>query len=75
LKGLLGLSPIEFIKETRIKRATELLETGKFNVSEVSFQIGMNDARYFSKCFRQKYGMTPSAYKDQVLHGIRPESD
>lgn len=63
LKGLLGLSPIEFIKETRIKRAAQLLESGKYNVSEVSFQIGMNDARYFSKCFKQKYGITPSEFK------------
>jgi signal transduction histidine kinase/ligand-binding sensor domain-containing protein/CheY-like chemotaxis protein/AraC-like DNA-binding protein len=67
LKGILGLSPIEFIKETRIKRAAQLLETGKFNVSEVSFQIGMNDARYFSKCFKQKYGVTPSEYKTKTL--------
>ena len=65
LKGLLGMSPIEFIKETRIKRAAQLLDTGQFNVSEVSFQIGMNDARYFSKCFKQKYGMTPSEYKNK----------
>lgn len=67
LKGILGLSPIEFIKETRIKRAAQLLETGKFNVSEVSFQIGMNDARYFSKCFKQKFGVTPSEYKSKIL--------
>lgn len=65
LKGLLGMSPIEFIKETRIKRAAQLLDTGQFNVSEVSFQIGMNDARYFSKCFKQKFGMTPSEYKNK----------
>jgi len=65
LKGLLGISPIELIKETRIKRASQLLDTGQFNVSEVSFQIGMNDARYFSKCFKQKYGMTPSEYKNK----------
>ncbi|HET9569877.1 MAG TPA: two-component regulator propeller domain-containing protein [Bacteroidales bacterium] len=66
LKGILGMSPIEFIKETRIKRAAQLLDTGQFNVSEVSFQIGMNDARYFSKCFKQKYGMTPSEYKNKT---------
>lgn len=66
LKGLLGMSPIEFIKETRIKRAAQLLDLGQYNVSEVSFQIGMNDARYFSKCFKQKYGMTPSEYKNKT---------
>lgn len=67
LKGLLGMSPIEFIKETRIKRAAQLLDNGQLNVSEVSFQIGMNDARYFSKCFKHKYGMTPSEYKNKSI--------
>jgi signal transduction histidine kinase/ligand-binding sensor domain-containing protein/DNA-binding response OmpR family regulator len=67
LKGLLGMSPIEFIKETRIKRAAQLLDSGQYNVSEVSFQIGMNDARYFSKCFKQKFGMTPSEYKNKSI--------
>lgn len=70
LKGLLGMSPIEFIKETRIKRAAQLLDTGQYNVSEVSFQIGMNDARYFSKCFKHKYGMTPSEYKNKSIPKI-----
>jgi AraC-like DNA-binding protein len=65
LKGLLGMSPIEFIKETRIRRAAQLLDSGLYNVSEVSFQIGMNDARYFSKCFKQKFGTTPSEYKNK----------
>jgi AraC-like DNA-binding protein len=67
IKGLLGISPIEFIKESRIKRAAQLLETGQYNVSEVSFQIGMNDARYFSKCFKQKYGMTPTEFKNKSI--------
>jgi signal transduction histidine kinase/ligand-binding sensor domain-containing protein/DNA-binding response OmpR family regulator len=74
LKGLLGLSPIEFIKETRIKRAAQLLESGKYNVSEVSFQIGMNDARYFSKCFKQKFGMTPSEFKTKNLSNSEQRS-
>lgn len=70
LKGLLGLSPIEFIKETRIRRAAQLLDSGKYNISEVSFQIGMNDARYFSKCFKHKFGMTPTEFKNRNVRGF-----
>ncbi|MBR1808726.1 MAG: response regulator [Paludibacteraceae bacterium] len=63
LKNLTGLSPVEFIREVRIKRAAQLLETGAYNVTEVTYMVGMNDSRYFSKCFKAVYGMTPTEYK------------
>lgn len=68
LKALTGLAPIEFIKEMRVKRAAELIETGEYNMSQVSYMVGINDPRYFSKCFKQKYGMTPTEYKEQKIH-------
>ncbi|HEY4789141.1 MAG TPA: response regulator, partial [Bacteroidales bacterium] len=64
IKSLTGLAPVDFIKEIRIKRAAQLIETGEFNVSQVAYMIGMTDPRYFSKCFKQKYGITPREYKD-----------
>lgn len=66
LKGLTGLSPIEFIREVRIKRAAQLLRTGEHNVSEITYMVGMSDSRYFSKCFKKVYGMTPSEYKKSI---------
>ena len=63
LKGMTGLSPVEFIREIRIKRAAQLLESGEYNITEVTYMVGMNDSRYFSKCFKNTYGMTPSEYK------------
>ena len=66
LKGLTGLSPIEFIREIRIKRAAQLLRAGEHNVSEITYMVGMSDSRYFSKCFKKIYGMTPSEYKKSV---------
>lgn len=66
LKGLTGLSPVEFIREIRIKRAAQLLETGQYNITEVTFMVGMNDSRYFSKCFKAVYGMTPTEFKHKV---------
>ncbi|MDH6342103.1 signal transduction histidine kinase/ligand-binding sensor domain-containing protein/DNA-binding response OmpR family regulator [Parabacteroides sp. PFB2-12] len=64
LKALTGLAPIEFIREMRVKRAAELIETGEYSISQVSYMVGINDPRYFSKCFKQKYGMTPTEYKE-----------
>lgn len=63
LKGLTGLSPVEFIREIRVKRAAQLLKQGKYNITEITYMVGMNDSRYFSKCFKSTYGVTPSEYR------------
>jgi DNA-binding response OmpR family regulator len=67
LKTLVGLAPIEFIKEMRIKRAAQLIETGEFNMTQISYMVGINDPRYFSKCFKQKFNMTPTEYRDRIF--------
>ena len=66
LKSLTGLAPIEFIKEMRVKRAAQLIETGEFNMTQIAYMVGINDPRYFSKCFKQRFGMTPTEYKEKV---------
>ena len=65
LKSLTGLGPIEFMREMRIKREAQLLETQQYNVSQVAYMVGMNDPRYFRRCFKQKYEMTPTEYKEK----------
>lgn len=66
LKTLTGLAPIEFIKEMRINRAVQLIESGEFNMTQISYMVGINDPRYFSKCFKAKLGMTPTEYRDSL---------
>ena len=63
MKSLTGLAPIEFIREMRVTRAAKLIETGKYTMTQISAMVGINDARYFSRCFKQRYGMTPTEYK------------
>ncbi|MCF8359854.1 MAG: response regulator [Prolixibacteraceae bacterium] len=60
MKGLTGLSPIDFVKEFRLNRAHRLLKTGKYNVAETAFSSGFSDAGYFSKCYKEKFGISPS---------------
>jgi len=67
LKALTGLAPVEFIKEVRIKRAASLIEENEYTMTQISYMVGINDSRYFSKCFKQVYGMTPTEYKEQKL--------
>ena len=66
MKGLTGQSPVEFIRETRLRRAAELLRTSEQSVTEVSHAVGIEDSRYFAKCFKHSYGMTPTEYRAQV---------
>lgn len=63
LKSLTGLSPVEYIRDVRIKRAAELLLDSTHNITEVAYMVGMNDSRYFAKCFKSVYGLTPTEYK------------
>ena len=62
LKALTGQTPNNFIKTIRLKRAAQLLKTQKLNVSEVAYQVGFKDPKYFRKCFREKFDEVPSAF-------------
>ncbi len=65
IKAWTNCTPNEFIQEVRLKRAAQLLELNKLNVSEISYKVGFNNPKYFSKCFQKKYGETPSQYADK----------
>ena len=63
MKGLTGLAPIEYVRDVLMQHASELLAKGGYAIKEVSYMVGMNDAKYFTKCFKKKFNMTPSEYK------------
>ncbi|MDR3653609.1 MAG: two-component regulator propeller domain-containing protein [Paludibacter sp.] len=67
LKSLTGFSPVEFVREIRFERAAEYIRDTQLTVSEISYKVGIEDPRYFSRCFKQKFGTTPSEYRAQ--HG------
>lgn len=64
VKSLVGQPPVEFIKEIRLNRAAQLIKEGELSMTQISYMIGMTDSRYFSRCFKQKFGMTPTEYKN-----------
>ena len=65
LRAIVGLAPVDFIREVRIKRATQLIDSGRYNISQVAYMAGFNDPKYFSKCFKKTVGVTPTEYKEQ----------
>lgn len=60
IKQLTDLSPNEFIRTVRLKKAAQLLKLKTFNVSEVADKVGFNDPLYFSRCFKKQFGYSPS---------------
>lgn len=62
VKALTGLSPNEYIRKVRMQMAEQLLATGKYTVSEVSFKVGINSTPYFRQCFKEEFGVNPSDY-------------
>ncbi len=62
VKGLTGYTPNEYLRILRMKKAAELLLTTNLNVSEVAFKVGLNNPFYFTKCFKNQFGTTPSAF-------------
>lgn len=67
VKGLTGLSPLEFVRQIKLNIASQLLLKG-FNVSEVAFEIGYSDVKYFSRQFKTQFGTSPSQYKHDTDH-------
>lgn len=66
IKTATGLTPIEFIRLIRLRRAAHILREGGLTVSEVAAKVGFNSPRNFSKYFRDEFGVLPSAYQSQI---------
>jgi signal transduction histidine kinase/ligand-binding sensor domain-containing protein/DNA-binding response OmpR family regulator len=63
--SITGKTPSEFIRTIRLKYAERLLCESQLSVSEISYQVGFNNPRYFSKYFKEMYGDMPSHYKEK----------
>ena len=62
LKQLTGVTPVNYIRKLRLRKAAVLLEEDKFTISEVMFLVGYSNSSYFSKNFAEEFGVTPKEY-------------
>lgn len=62
LLALTGKSPLDFIKTIRLKRAAQLLEKSQFTISEIAYEVGFNNPKYFARTFKKEFGLLPSEY-------------
>lgn len=66
-KENMGVAPIDYVNNLRIERACNLLSSSPMNVSKIGESCGFSDNFYFSKIFKKKMGMTPTAYKNSLI--------
>ena len=67
LLAITGQTPSEFIRDIRLRHAEKLILKSQLSVSEISYRVGFNNPRSFSKYFKEKYGVIPSQYKREEV--------
>lgn len=68
-KKIVGISPIEYIQQFRIKKATEYLSHTNQSIMEISTDVGIENPEYFATLFKKKTGFTPTEYRKK--NGIK----
>lgn len=63
VKELTGMTPNEYIRQARMELSAELLRDRTLTISQVAYKVGISDAYYFSKTFKNYFGITPSQYR------------
>ena len=66
IKALTDQSVNEFIRNFRLKHAAQLIAGKSATISEIAYQVGFNNLSYFSKCFKELFGVLPTEYADKV---------
>lgn len=66
IKGITGRTPLDFIKDIKMKHACQMLKNKRISIAEVVVALGYNDHKYFAASFKEAWGMTPSEYQKKV---------
>jgi signal transduction histidine kinase/ligand-binding sensor domain-containing protein/AraC-like DNA-binding protein/AmiR/NasT family two-component response regulator len=64
IKALTGEKPNQFLRTIRLKRAAELLRKKSDNVTQIAYSVGFSNLSYFTKCFKEQFGVTPGQFAD-----------
>lgn len=73
-KEALGMSPLDFVLNERIKLAGQLLISTDLSVGEVSVRCGFSTPYYFSRAFRKQTGLTPTGYRSRIINEYREKA-
>jgi AraC-like DNA-binding protein len=64
MQTMIGITPNDYMRNVRLKKAAELLAKSDIPVNQISLLVGFQTPRYFSQCFRKMFGVTPSEYRE-----------
>ena len=80
IKGITGQTPNEFITTVKLKKAAFMLANNpEYNISDITYMLGFNTSKYFAKCFKDQFGVTPSEFRktedsvEEAEEGIQNE--
>lgn len=62
IKGIIDMTPNDFIKVTRLKKACQMMVEGEYRITEIGFLVGFSSSSYFAKCFQKQFGMLPTDF-------------
>jgi len=65
-KSETGMSLGDYIRDRKLQKASAMLLTGKYRISDIAYELGYADPRYFSRWFTKGYGMSPTQYIDKM---------
>ena len=66
IKALTNHSPVELLRKLRLKRSRELLLTTEKTISEVAYEVGFTSPAYFTRCYREAFGETPTEMRERM---------
>ena len=66
IKALTNYSPVELLRRLRLKRSRDLLSTTQKSVSEIAYEVGFSTPAYFTRCYREAYGETPTELRERL---------
>ena len=73
LKSISGMSPNDYLKMIRLKKAAELLLSQDYRINEVYEKVGFSSSSYFAKCFKEQFGILPREFGSKVPKEVNPE--
>ena len=68
-KSDVGMPPIRYLRQLRMERAKDLLESSFLSVKEIAFQVGLTDESHFVRDFKSTYGYSPAIYRSHFRNG------
>lgn len=66
IKSLTGQAPVDFIRDLKMNHAAHLLRQTQYSVKEISYMVGISDTKYFTQCFKKKFSVPPSEYRNRM---------